>query len=90
MGEEFKYHLVNWRIVCTLIKYGDLGLRQMMPFSASTVVIGVDGVQGRSEEGIGSIYGSLFVQMESFCQVCVISSQKRNPCLFLARLVVRG
>lgn len=46
-------------------------------WSASTVVIGVDGVQGRSKEGMGSIYGSLFVQMESFCQVCVISSQIR-------------
>jgi hypothetical protein len=33
IGEEFKYHLVNWRTICTPIQHGGLGLRQIIPFN---------------------------------------------------------
>uniref|UniRef100_A0A2N9GX79 Reverse transcriptase domain-containing protein n=1 Tax=Fagus sylvatica TaxID=28930 RepID=A0A2N9GX79_FAGSY len=33
IGEEFKYHLVNWRTVCTPIPMGGLGIRQTIPFN---------------------------------------------------------
>ena len=33
IGDEFKYHLVNWRIICAPIQQGGLGLRQIIPFN---------------------------------------------------------
>jgi hypothetical protein len=33
IGEEFKYHLVNWRTVCTPLPMGGLGIRQTIPFN---------------------------------------------------------
>ena len=33
IGEEFKFHLVNWAKVCTLIKEGGLGIRNLMFFN---------------------------------------------------------
>jgi hypothetical protein len=33
IGQEFKYHLVNWRTICTPIQQGGLGLRQIIPFN---------------------------------------------------------
>jgi hypothetical protein len=32
-GEEFKYHLVKWLKVCTLIKEGGLGIRNLLVFN---------------------------------------------------------
>jgi hypothetical protein len=33
LGDEFKYHLVNWHAICTPIQQGGLGLRQLIPFN---------------------------------------------------------
>ena len=33
LGEEFKYHLVNWRTICTPLPMGGLGIRQTIPFN---------------------------------------------------------
>ena len=33
LGDEFKYHLVNWRSKCLPIQEGGLGMRQMVPFN---------------------------------------------------------
>jgi hypothetical protein len=33
IGDEFKYHLVNWHTICTPIQQGGLGLRQVVPFN---------------------------------------------------------
>jgi hypothetical protein len=33
LGNEFKYHLVNWRTLCAPIQQGGLGLRQIIPFN---------------------------------------------------------
>ena len=33
MGEEFKYHLVKWSKVCTLIKEGGFGIRNLLMFN---------------------------------------------------------
>jgi hypothetical protein len=33
MGEEFKFHLVNWNQVCTPICYGGLGIRNLVLFN---------------------------------------------------------
>ena len=32
VGEEFKYHLVNWQTICTPLQIGGLGVRQTIPF----------------------------------------------------------
>jgi hypothetical protein len=33
LGDEFKYHLVNWRSICLPIQEGGLGVRQMAAFN---------------------------------------------------------
>lgn len=33
LGDEFKYHLVNWRNVCTPIQQEGLGVKQMISFN---------------------------------------------------------
>lgn len=33
IGEEFKYHLVNWAKVCSLISEGGLGIRNLRMFN---------------------------------------------------------
>uniref|UniRef100_A0A2N9H476 Reverse transcriptase domain-containing protein n=1 Tax=Fagus sylvatica TaxID=28930 RepID=A0A2N9H476_FAGSY len=33
IGEEFKYHLVNWRTICSPIQQGGLGLRRIISFN---------------------------------------------------------
>jgi hypothetical protein len=33
LGEEFKYHLVSWPKVCTLIFEGGLGIRNLLRFN---------------------------------------------------------
>ena len=33
IGEEFKFHLVNWAKVCTPIKEVGLGIRNLMVFN---------------------------------------------------------
>ena len=33
IGDEFKYHLVNWRTICAPIQQDGLGLRQIIPFN---------------------------------------------------------
>lgn len=33
MGDEFKFHLVNWLVVCIPIFGGELGIRNLMKFS---------------------------------------------------------
>jgi hypothetical protein len=33
MGEDFKYHLVSWVRVCTLISKGGLGIRSLVLFN---------------------------------------------------------
>jgi hypothetical protein len=33
MGEEHKQHLVAWNRVCSPIKFGGLGVRQLIPFN---------------------------------------------------------
>jgi hypothetical protein len=33
LGEEFKYHLVRWPKVCTLIVEGGLGVRNLLRFN---------------------------------------------------------
>jgi hypothetical protein len=33
MGEEFKFHLVNWRKVCSPVREGGLGIRSLRSFN---------------------------------------------------------
>jgi hypothetical protein len=33
LGDEFKYHLVNWRRICTPIQHGGLGVQQLAFFN---------------------------------------------------------
>jgi hypothetical protein len=33
MGDEFKYHLVNWQSICLPIPEGGLGIRHLVPFN---------------------------------------------------------
>ena len=33
LGDEFKYHLVNWRSICLPIQEGGLGVRQIAAFN---------------------------------------------------------
>jgi hypothetical protein len=33
LGEEFKFHLVKWKKVCTPIKEGGLGIRNLLVFN---------------------------------------------------------
>jgi hypothetical protein len=33
LGDEFKFHLVNWRTICAPIQQGGLGLRRIIPFN---------------------------------------------------------
>ena len=33
LGDEFKYHFVNWHTICAPIQQGGLGLRQLIPFN---------------------------------------------------------
>jgi hypothetical protein len=33
IGKEFKFHLINWMKVCTPIKEGGLGIRNLMVFN---------------------------------------------------------
>ena len=33
MGDEFKFHLVNWQQVCTPLHYGGLGIRNLVHFN---------------------------------------------------------
>jgi hypothetical protein len=35
LGEEFKYHLMSWSKVCTLISEGGLGIRNLMMFNCA-------------------------------------------------------
>ena len=35
IGDEFKYHLVKWSKVCTPIKEGGLGIRNLMVFNCA-------------------------------------------------------
>jgi hypothetical protein len=35
IGEEFKYHLVNWSKVCTPISEGGLGIRNLVMFNCA-------------------------------------------------------
>ena len=34
-GEEFKYHLVGWNVVCSPIANGGLGVRKISTFNQS-------------------------------------------------------
>ena len=36
-GEEFKFHLVSWGQICTLIRYGGLVVRSLVTFNKSLV-----------------------------------------------------
>ena len=33
MGEEFKFHLDNWKQVCKPVRYGGLGIRNLFLFN---------------------------------------------------------
>jgi hypothetical protein len=33
IGDEFKYHLVKWLAICTLITSGGLGVKNMIQFN---------------------------------------------------------
>jgi hypothetical protein len=37
LGEEFKYHLVSWSTVCSLISEGGLGIKNLRIFNQSFV-----------------------------------------------------